>query len=80
VAQSLGLTETKGGQRATPPWPTGQGLASFQNPSSTRVNLSRQEGYPFIYILCVSKYFDETATKVMNCGYVLVHYVCMLDK
>jgi hypothetical protein len=46
VAQSPGLVEAKWGQLAPPPWPVGQGLASFQNLSSTRVNLSQQEGYP----------------------------------
>jgi hypothetical protein len=40
-------------QRGTKPvpnrakgWPAGQGLASFQNLSSTHVNLNQQEEYP----------------------------------
>jgi hypothetical protein len=45
VAQSPGPAEPKWAGWPSPPWSADQGLASFQNPSSTRVNLSRQEGY-----------------------------------
>jgi hypothetical protein len=55
VAQSPSLTEPKGGRPATPPWPADQGLSSFQNMSSTRVNLSRQEGYPMWQTRCCHK-------------------------
>jgi hypothetical protein len=43
VAQSPGPAEPKWGWSAPPTWPVGQGLASFGNPSSTRVNLSQQD-------------------------------------
>jgi hypothetical protein len=46
MAQNSGPTKPTDGQPATPPWPVSQGFLSFQNPSSTRVNLSHQEGYP----------------------------------
>jgi hypothetical protein len=41
--------------RAPPPRPTGQGLVFFQNPSSTCVNLSPQEGYPMWERQCYHK-------------------------
>jgi hypothetical protein len=55
LAQSLGQTQPKWGRPAPPPWPVGRGLASFQNPSSTCVNLSRQEGYPMWERQCCDK-------------------------
>jgi hypothetical protein len=55
VAQSSGPAEPKWGQQAPPPWLVGQGLASFQNLSSTHVNLSRQEGYPMWERRCYHK-------------------------
>jgi hypothetical protein len=49
VAQSPGPTEPKDGR------PAGYGLASFQDPSSTHVNLSQQEGYPMWERQCCHK-------------------------
>jgi hypothetical protein len=55
MAQSPVPTKPKDGRSATPPWPASQGLASFRNPSSTRVNLSRQKGYPMQEWQCCHK-------------------------
>jgi hypothetical protein len=55
MAQNLGPAEPKWGRPTAPPWPAGQGLSSFQNPSSTRVNLSQQEGYPMWERQCCHK-------------------------
>jgi hypothetical protein len=55
VAQSPGPAEPKWGRQAQSPWPADHGLASFQNPSSTHVNLSRQEGYAMWERRCCQK-------------------------
>jgi hypothetical protein len=63
VAQSPGLAEPKWGRLAPPPWPTGQGLAAFRNPSSTCVNLSQQEGYPMWERRCCHKAWPSGQVK-----------------
>jgi hypothetical protein len=71
VAQCPGPTEPKDGRSATPPWPTGQGLAPFRNPSSTCVNLSRQEGYPMWEMWCYHKAWPPDQVKwpaSLTCG------------
>jgi hypothetical protein len=55
MAQSPGPAEPKWGRSAPPPWPAGQGLVSFRNPSSTCVNLSGQERYPMWERWCYHK-------------------------
>jgi hypothetical protein len=63
VAQSPMPTEPKDGRPTTPPWPIAHGLASLQNPSSTRVNLSRQEGYPMWERWCCHKAWSPGQVK-----------------
>jgi hypothetical protein len=55
VTQSPGPAEPQWGQPAPPPWSAGQGLASFQNPPSARVNLSQQEGHQMWERWCCHK-------------------------
>jgi hypothetical protein len=57
MAQSSSLAEPKWGR------PTGQGLVSLQNQSSTRVNLSRQEGYPMWERRCCHKAWSPYQVK-----------------
>jgi hypothetical protein len=57
VAQSLGPAEPKWGR------PAGQDLVSFRNPSSTRVNLSWQEGYPMWERRCCHKAWPPSQVK-----------------
>jgi hypothetical protein len=55
VAQSSDPAEPKWGWPAPPPWPVDQGLEYLRNLSSTRVNLSQQEGYPMWERWCCTK-------------------------
>jgi hypothetical protein len=63
VTQSLGLAELMWGRLAPPPWSACQGLEYFQNLSSTRVNISRQEGYPMWERRCYHK--SRSSSQVM---------------
>jgi hypothetical protein len=63
VAQSSGPTEPKDGRPATSPWSVGHGLASCQNPSSTRFNLCRQEGYAVWQSWCYHKAWQPNQVK-----------------
>jgi hypothetical protein len=63
VAQSPGLTEPKGGRTDTPSWLADLGLASFQNMSSTCVNLSQKEGYPMWKRWCYHRTWPPSQVK-----------------
>jgi hypothetical protein len=63
VAQSSDRTKPQDGRPATPLWPAGQGLESFRNPSSTHVNLSRQEGYRMWERRCCHKIWPPSQVK-----------------
>jgi hypothetical protein len=65
MAQSSGTAEPKWGRPTPPPWPVSQGLMSFQNPSSTRVNLSQHEGYTMWERRCCHKAWLPSQVKCL---------------